>query len=370
MALLFPRIANNFANSGYFPTDEKTLECILSFLEVAPSVSEGYVPLLDPCCGEGVALAEMMHHLRRKQTAINNRVVSYGIELDTERYAHARLNMLDHCILSDIDYCTIQPRAYSLLFLNPPYGRPVFRETDPTRNLLEKRFYAATYSSLAWGGVLVLIIPHTSLDQQMTKWLSSHYEEVRVYRAATDKYRQVVVFGIRCPARVNEKRRKQLLAMAEKPENIPLISTKGMERYCVPVLSALPKQFMTNKPGFPQVCDAVYGSAESDWRSLLMRFNALHTANHSRPLQPVGNWHRCLLLAAGVVNGWLESKGYRVLVKGAVEKVETHNAKELHNSEGDFRGMRHTRRVDHQALVYAINMTEEHRQYGKIFQIR
>lgn len=58
MALMFPRLARNFARNGYFPTDEVTLERALQALTPAPS---GRMRICDPCAGEGVALAEAAH---------------------------------------------------------------------------------------------------------------------------------------------------------------------------------------------------------------------------------------------------------------------------------------------------------------------
>ncbi|TKV04899.1 class I SAM-dependent methyltransferase, partial [Citrobacter sp. wls619] len=51
MALMFPRLARNFVRNGYFPTDESSLERILSAL--APDEASGTIRLLDPCAGEG-----------------------------------------------------------------------------------------------------------------------------------------------------------------------------------------------------------------------------------------------------------------------------------------------------------------------------
>ena len=44
MALMFPRLARNFARNGYFPTDEPTLERTLSALRPA----DGPMAILDP----------------------------------------------------------------------------------------------------------------------------------------------------------------------------------------------------------------------------------------------------------------------------------------------------------------------------------
>ncbi|NEM65215.1 class I SAM-dependent methyltransferase, partial [Escherichia coli] len=45
MALMFPRLARNFAKNGYYPTDEPTLERALNAL--APAT--GQVTIIDPC---------------------------------------------------------------------------------------------------------------------------------------------------------------------------------------------------------------------------------------------------------------------------------------------------------------------------------
>ena len=63
MALMFPRLARNFIRNGYFPTDEPTLERALSALAPSP----GSMSILDPCAGEGVAIAEAAHALGREQ---------------------------------------------------------------------------------------------------------------------------------------------------------------------------------------------------------------------------------------------------------------------------------------------------------------
>lgn len=60
MALIFQRLARNFIKNGYFPTDETTIERLLAMFDVKP----GLVRLIDPCCGEGIALAECANHLR------------------------------------------------------------------------------------------------------------------------------------------------------------------------------------------------------------------------------------------------------------------------------------------------------------------
>ena len=87
MALMFPRLARNFAKNGYYPTDEASLERTLSAL--APS--DGPMCICDPCAGEGVAIAEAAHALGPELTS------AYAVEFDQERATHARL-LVDHLL--------------------------------------------------------------------------------------------------------------------------------------------------------------------------------------------------------------------------------------------------------------------------------
>jgi hypothetical protein len=91
MALMFPRLARNFVKAGYFPTDAPTLERVLSAL----SPANGLMKIIDPCAGEGVAIAETAHALGRGQ------VEAFAVEYDAERAAHAR-QLVDHCLHGDL----------------------------------------------------------------------------------------------------------------------------------------------------------------------------------------------------------------------------------------------------------------------------
>jgi len=81
MALMFQRLARNFIKNGYFPTDAETTQRVLSALQPGDT---GQFRILDPCCGEGVALAECKHHLGADRTE------AFGVEYDEERAWHAK----------------------------------------------------------------------------------------------------------------------------------------------------------------------------------------------------------------------------------------------------------------------------------------
>ena len=111
MALMFPRLARNFAKNGYYPTDEPTLERALNAL----MPSDGPMCILDPCAGEGVAIAEAAHALGREQAK------AFAVEFDAERARHAR-GLVDHCLHADLMDTMVSKQSFGLLWLNPPYG--------------------------------------------------------------------------------------------------------------------------------------------------------------------------------------------------------------------------------------------------------
>ncbi|OVZ67308.1 SAM-dependent methyltransferase, partial [Pseudomonas aeruginosa] len=111
MALMFPRLARNFAKNGYYPTDEPTLERALNAL----MPSDGPMCILDPCAGEGVAIAEAAHALGREQAK------AFAVEFDPERARHAR-GLVDHCLHADLMDTMVSKQSFGLLWLNPPYG--------------------------------------------------------------------------------------------------------------------------------------------------------------------------------------------------------------------------------------------------------
>src|SRR5690606_35823354 len=166
MALMFPRLARNFIKNGYFPTDEPTLERALSAL--APA--SGSMSILDPCAGEGVAIAEAAHVLGREQ------VKAFAVEYDAERATHAR-KLVDPWRHGDLIDSLISRQSFGLRSLNPPYG-DLSRGVDGNigyqgkgRARLEKLFYQRSLPLLQYGGVLVFIIPGYVLDAELVGWL-------------------------------------------------------------------------------------------------------------------------------------------------------------------------------------------------------
>jgi hypothetical protein len=321
MALIFARLARNFIKNGYFPTDERTLGRILGALEPAGPTAR----ILDPCCGEGTALAEIRRHLQEDGT----RVDSLGVECDRERAWHAK-TLLDRVIHSDIHDVVIGPRSVGLLFLNPPYGHGVADKAGTgdggAVERLEKTFVRKTASNLAHGGVLVLIVPHHVVDRELATFIARHFRELRMYMAPEQRFKQCIVFGIK------ERPRHPAQAVLESFERLhdgglsdELPEDWPHARYRVPAIAAHDDfRFHAVRLDGEQLADELHRFRRSTLWEGFESFFRQGRREHRRPLREMSQWHLALALAAGQVTGIVRSPAGRVLlIKG-----DTHKQKE------------------------------------------
>ncbi|WP_321897050.1 DUF6094 domain-containing protein [Burkholderia cepacia] len=323
MALMFPRVARNFIKAGYFPTDEPTLERALSAL--APA--NGTLYILDPCAGEGVAIAEAAHALGRE------RVQAFAVEYDAERARHAR-ELVERCIHGDLMDTLISRQGFGLLWLNPPYGD---LSKDANGNIgyqgqgrarLEKLFYQRSLPLLQYDGVLVYIVPHYVLDAELVGWLTRHFADLRIYRAVETQFRQVVIFGRRVRQRDqasdSAKATRALLLQIgqgdvqadELPPEWPCLP------YIVPASQSGPEHFyrVTMEP--EQFADEV-GRLQGLWPALDTHLGAAQQSLRP-PARALSRWHLALALAAGAISGVVRSRTGRLLVvKGDTHKEKT-----------------------------------------------
>jgi len=326
MALMFQRLARNFIKNGYYPTDGDTTARVLSALAAPKS---GTLRILDPCAGEGIALAECKHHLG------SERVQSFGVEYDRERAWHAK-QLLDHGIHGDIQDCNLGQRQFGLLWLNPPYGDLVAdkgstgdrlggQADKQGRKRLEKLFYNFTIPALQFGGIMVLIIPRYTLDKELAAWITTHFYRVQVFQAPEQRFKQIVVFGVR--RRTKEARnddpaiRKRLYSIISgelDPETLP--KTWPQEPYVVPAAPGGDVKFNYIKIDAGQLEEEIRRNP-CLWDQFHLKFRRLALETSRRPLRPLSSWHLALSLAAGQVSGVVRSKdGRQFLIKGGTHK--------------------------------------------------
>jgi Uncharacterised methyltransferase family (DUF6094) len=366
MALMFPRLARNFIKNGYFPTDEPTLERVLKAL----TPGGGRLFILDPCAGEGVAIAEVAHALGRAETR------SYAVEYDAERAAHAR-GLVDRCIEGDLMDALIS-HGFGLLWLNPPYGDLVRgqpgSEIFKGRARLEKLFYHRTVPLLQHGGILVYIIPDHVLDAELVGWLTRSFTSLRAYRAVERQFHQVVIFGQRVrqsdiPPDAAREARKTLLAIGHgdcEPEELPL--DWPYEPYRVLASSKEPEHFyrVTLEPKqFAAEVDRLKGL----WPDLEAHLGAAQQIPR-RPARALGSWHLALALAAGAISGIVTSRTGRVLlVKGHTHKEKTLSTEITEKDDGTIL---ETRILTDRFVptIRAWDLTEGSATFGQVLTIR
>lgn len=317
MALMFSRLAHNFAKNGYYPTDEETLGRTLQAIDTSADT----VAILDPCCGEGVALAELKNHLQEAGAQVQ----SFGVEYDAERAWHAK-QLIDVVAHADVNDMAIKARQFGALFLNPPYGDLVadtaaLDKATTGRKRLEKEFFRRAHPWLAIDGVLVLIIPHYVLDSEYAAMISRSYKDVRIFMAPEQKFKQCVILGTKRksdrldPALAS---RLEAVGQGQLPPTLP-------EHWSEPVYQ------------IPQVREAVHFVASRiDARELANELSRIQRATlwpqftthfagtvqaHRAPLRHLTDWHLALALAAGQISGVVTSNQGRVLlVKGDTYK--------------------------------------------------
>ena len=323
MALIFQRLARNFIKNGYFPTDEVTLAGMLAALDIAGAS----VRILDPCCGEGTALAEVKQHL----TDSGARVEALGVEFDAERAWHAK-GMLDTVAHSDVADVFVTARSVGLLFLNPPYGHTVADRAGTSERArgdrLEKLFCRKVFPWLKFGGVLALIVPHYVLDPEFAELIARGFSRVRVFMAPEQRFRQCVILGVK---RGSDRPDPQVAAMLEAvgkgelPDTLPEVWAE--EPYLVPgITEGAEFALRALRIDAAQLeAELVRLAGHTLWPRFPAMFSTAQTPNRP-PLRAMSRWHLALALAAGQIGGVIRSRtGRTLLIKGdTFKEKETH----------------------------------------------
>jgi hypothetical protein len=293
---------------GHYPTPPRVVKLIRSY----PSFPPGQFSNLDPCCGEGDALAGLV---------AGTSAITYGVELDHQRAEESKTR-LHHVLRCGIEETRIQHRSCSLLLLNPPYDELTLEEEANTKTERQERaFLRMTVPYPIPGGVLVYIIPQNRLDKAIAQLLVSRFEHIHVLRFPDPEYadfRQIVVFGVRKTDNNLDEQEAFKLQNTPKEDLVPLSSSPEIH---YPVPASIPLALFRSILIDPE--DLKKHMAQSP---LWKRFASLTTRSElhiPRPPLPLHSGHLGLLLAAGKLDGIMGTGNDRHLVKGSVRKITT-----------------------------------------------
>lgn len=343
---------------GYYPTPAHTLRLIAQLLT---TTKNSVIRLLDPCAGQGEALAFVCEHLR----SVAANVTSYAVEVSHARAVIAN-DVIDQLIMDDWNNITSSRNAHSLLWLNPPYDFDVLdSEESGRKNRQEYLFLQSCTPKLQPGGVLVYIVPQSILARpNVAKFISTHYEQVRAYRLPDGEYetfKQAVLIGYRKQTPFIEEDRALKLCTAAASQ-LPALD-QAQASYSLPTVE-LPDAkliFRRTELSIVESYDLVRKLGchnQREWKA----FSTPKLEFAFRPVVPLKVGHVGSLISSGqmgVINlGNLVAKGYSVKVKHAYS--ETNQKVELGTDDA-------AKLIEKfETRIYTLNAAGEHHAIHKI----
>ena len=292
---------------NFYPTPDRSLSYIVDWIsrEYARRVQGKTVHVMDPCCGEGAALNTVCQRSNLYPFR------SWGIELDVERAKQASFS-IQNVINASIFDARVNPlESCGLLWLNPPYDHSLNGKRE------EVNFLKHSIKWLCPGGVLVLIVPEFIVGDNRA-WISQHFEAIRVFRlhkADFPTYRQVVLFGIKRPLRVEEG-----LFPKAPYEYIDEVCCDAP--YFVPPTEG-PSIFQGNETVTDEEVLKNRGKVEAFINQSIKNIKCEEIKALS-PILPLRKGHLVSLLTAGGLNGKIQTEdGGFIVVKGFGDRVTT-----------------------------------------------
>ena len=306
---------------GYYPTDPDNIALLLRGIKFLEGVTTN---LLDPCCGCGKAL---------RQLAQGNNCYAYGVELDESRAEEAQTR-LHRVGFGSFFHSSISREAFHLLFLNPPY-LSVINESGG-RSQHEKRFLIESLPALAYGGLLIYVIPYYRLTPDICRILVDNFDDLSVWRFTESefrKFKQVAVLGIRKPRGTELQDTLWLEELASAPMSIRSLAEMPEERYALPdhpieVNTFKGERF--NQKELEQQLRRCNSFAQMMARSEL-------DSGVKRPLLPLSISQIGLIGGSGMINGLIACDTPHI-IKGRIVKVIRTESEEKFSAQGNHIG--------------------------------
>ncbi len=317
-AAVIARLMNN-VKLGYYPTDLENVGHILRGITFPEGVTAN---LIDPCCGEGHALAKL---------AQGHDCATYGIELDEAR-AEAAQDRLHRVGVGSYFYSRVSRSAFHALFLNPPY-LSVLREGG-LRTRDERRFLIDSFPRLAMGGLLIYIIPYYRLTGDICRILCDNFTDLSVHRFTDEEFKkhsQIVVMGLRREQTDGCERAQAMEAAACDPTALPCVTELEEGRYPLPdkpLKVEIFKGAQFNKLELErQLC-------ASDSFDKLLAKSTLDTAVRQPPL-PLSIAQIGLIGGSGLINGLVDCESPHI-IKGRIIKAQSETQEPFLDEEGEL----------------------------------
>lgn len=302
-AAVIGRLMNN-VRLGYYPTDPDNISLLLRGIQFPKGVTTN---LLDPCCGCGKAL---------RQIAQGNNCYAYGVELDESRAEEAQTR-LHRVGFGSYFYSRISGEAFHLLFLNPPYLSVLNENGGRSRH--EKRFLMESLYHLAYGGLLVYVIPCYRLTPDICRVLCDNFDDLTVWRFTAREFKlfkQIAVLGTRKRRDAGPPDTLWLERYAVTPEAIPCLTELPEDRYALPVQPLEVHTFMGERFNQKELEQQLRRSGSF---ARMMARSELDSGA-KRPLLPLSIGQIGLVGGSGMINGLIACDSPHV-IKGRIVKT-------------------------------------------------
>lgn len=295
---------------GYYPTPEVVVERVRRMLEFPKQP----VPVLDPCCGCGRALAALV---------AGTRAVTYGVELDFSRAAEAR-GRLSKVLKGAFEDTRISQGAFAACLLNPPYDWDEAQEGE-TQERKELSFLRRTVPHLAPEAVLVYVVIPERVDKRIARILATWFSDLEAWRFPDPEYGrfgQAVIVGVKKRAAVLDEAAVADLLLRLSGD-LPVLPEEPSRVYRVPAVSSEVPVFRGGAVD-PAELEAALPSSPV-WARAKRFTDPPDPVSGVRPPVPLHLGHIGLLLASGALDGVVGEGDEAHLVRGRVvkEKVVT-----------------------------------------------
>lgn len=301
-AAVIGRLMNNI-RMGYYPTNLDHVELITRGIAFPRDVTTN---LLDPCCGTGAALRKM---------GTGNNCFCYGVELDRSRAEQAQ-GQLHRVGFGSFFGARISPRAFHVVFLNPPYLSVLSELGQRSRD--EKRFLLESVPLLAYGGLMVYIVPYYRMTEDICQIFCDNFEQVSIHRfldGEFKKFKQVAVMGLRRQRTDSGDDAEALCAAASHPDRLPTLDLLEAGRYALPANSLNVETFRGAEFNEAELARQLKASTSFD--RLLSRSKL--DSDPKRPPLPLSIGQVGLIGGSGLINGLMECD-YPHIIKGRIIK--------------------------------------------------
>lgn len=319
-ARVIGRLMNN-VKMGYYPTDPDNIDLILRSIQFPEGVTTN---LLDPCCGCGKAL---------RQIAQGNNCYAYGVELDEFRAEEAQTR-LHRVGFGSFFFSRVSREAFHLLFLNPPYLSVLTQGGGKARH--EKRFLIESLPTLAYGGLLIYVIPYYRLTPDICRILVDNFDDLSVWRFTDgefQKFKQVAVLGRRKHREEEPQDTLWLEWYAVHPDKIQPLTEITEDRYALPAMPLEVKIFQGEKFNQKELEQQL---RRSDSFAQLMTRSELDSGAKRPPL-PLSISQIGLVGGSGMINGLIQCD-HPHIIKGRVVKVVRTESEERFSTKGTHIG--------------------------------